>query len=138
MCSSDLVIVVDGKTIRSTGKEYTHRVLQILFITGVNKNNWDKLASRQMLPLPEGILTAQTLTSAKDDNTRLLYVALTRGKKRVMLSYHLFDLALSNREKSASLYVDFLRQFPAGPCTATEPANHSGLRNPSKIGRAHV
>ena len=93
-----------------------------VFITGVNKNNWDKLASRQMLPLPEGILTAQTLTSAKDDNTRLLYVALTRGKKRVMLSYHLFDLALSNREKSASLYVDFLRQFPPNQVKTISPA----------------
>lgn len=77
-----------------------------VFITGLSKNNWDKLKERQLIPLPSGILSEQLDSCYSDDNTRLLYVALTRARKQAFISYHQFE-KLGETERSPSLFFDF-------------------------------
>lgn len=93
-----------------------------VFITGLSKNNWDKLKDRQLIPLPSGILSEQLDSCCGDDNTRLLYVALTRAKKQAVISYHQFEQP-GETERSPSLFFDFFASGDDGVLNQTTAAN---------------
>ena len=71
------------------------------------------MKQKVFIPLPDGILSEQLDSQQSDDNTRLLYVALTRARKQVVISYHQFDHT-SESERSPSMFFDFFAQLNAG------------------------
>lgn len=93
---------------KSKGQEWS-----VVFITGLVDKRWGNSVVRELIPLPEGIL--QFSSGGKDDRNederRLLYVALTRAKKQLYLSYpQSVQSSGSSRETTPSL---FFQELPA-------------------------
>lgn len=105
-CQQDALVFTTAH--KAKGLEWDY-----VFITGLSKNNWDKLKQKVFIPLPDGILSEQLDSQQSDDNTRLLYVALTRARKQAVISYHQFDHT-SESERSPSMFFDFFVQLNAG------------------------
>lgn len=79
----------EGAVALATAHKAKGREWQYVFLVGLNKNNWHK-KDRQLLPLPEGIMTLQTIghEEKEDETKRLLFVALTRAKNKTFISWH--------------------------------------------------
>lgn len=68
---------------KAKGQEWGH-----VFVSGLTSNRWGKRSKPALLPLPDGVLaTAPTAPDKLAEERRLLYVALTRAKQQVVLSY---------------------------------------------------
>jgi len=69
---------------KSKGLEFNN-----VFIFKTVEKRWEKKFSRAQLKLPEGVMQLQKLAEHEheEDERRLFYVALTRAKKRVFISY---------------------------------------------------
>ncbi len=70
---------------KSKGREFEH-----VFIIHCVDKHWGNKSSRERIQLPVGILETETQSSAEkrnEDERRLFYVALTRAKKTVTLTY---------------------------------------------------
>ena len=68
----------------SKGKEWEH-----VFIVGAVDKKWGNNRQRDLLPLPESILSNTDISKKEknEDDRRLFYVALTRASKQVYISY---------------------------------------------------
>lgn len=66
------------------GMEWQH-----VFITGFNDRRWGNQRERSKLKLPEDILTNTDLSAKEknEDERRLFYVAMTRAKEQLYISY---------------------------------------------------
>lgn len=62
---------------------------QVVFVTGLIDGKWGNNKKRQLIPLPPELVPNAQITSAEtnDEEKRLFYVALTRAKSHVYLSY---------------------------------------------------
>lgn len=94
---------------KAKGREWEY-VFIIHCIDGV----WGNGRSREMLPLPEGVLQYTQLSKKEknDDDRRLFYVAMTRAKKQVSISFP--QTVVSDTKTSpvtASLFVHELKEI---------------------------
>lgn len=84
---------------KAKGLEFDH-----VFLIKVLSGKWDSSSSRSLIKLPPGILRYDiTASSSEEEDRRLFYVALTRAKKQVYLSYSRFND--SRREQLASRFI---------------------------------
>jgi len=88
---------------KAKGLEFEH-----VFLYKVISGKWDSSASRSLIKLPLGIvktdLTALTTDADLEEDRRLFYVALTRAKNQIYLSYSRFND--SNREQLHSIFIN--------------------------------
>ena len=84
---------------KAKGLEFEH-----VFLIKVLTGKWDSSSSRSLIKLPLGILRYDVAAAANlEEDRRLFYVALTRAKKQIYLSYSRFND--SRREQLASQFV---------------------------------
>jgi len=84
---------------KAKGLEFEH-----VFLIKVLSGKWDSSSNRSLIKLPLGILRYDLATSESlEEDRRLFYVALTRAKKQIYLSYSRFND--SRREQLASQFV---------------------------------
>ncbi|HNS65898.1 MAG TPA: PD-(D/E)XK nuclease family protein, partial [Candidatus Woesebacteria bacterium] len=76
---------------------------QIVFIPGLIDGKWGNSKKRQLLPLPQELIPNATITPEETnaEERRLFYVALTRAKTNVYLSYS-ESVVNENRSKSVN------------------------------------
>ncbi len=69
---------------KAKGQEWQH-----VFVVQCIDGKWGNRSRRELLPLPEGILEHTQITNKEqnEDERRAFYVALTRAKKSVTISY---------------------------------------------------
>lgn len=86
---------------RAKGLEF-----ECVFITGVYDGHWGNRRRYDLLPLPTKIYSLFETgfsQNENDDERRLFYVALTRAKKEVLISYPRFDF--NGRERLPSQFI---------------------------------
>lgn len=84
---------------KAKGLEFEH-----VFLIKVLSGKWDNSSGRSLIKLPLGILRYDVAAAANlEEDRRLFYVALTRAKKQIYLSYSRFND--SRREQLASQFV---------------------------------
>lgn len=66
----------------SKGLEFSY-----VFLIGVLKDKWDKKRADRGFKLPEGIVQTPSIESNLEENRRLFYVATTRAKEHLYISY---------------------------------------------------
>ena len=88
---------------KSKGLEFEH-----VFLIKVLSGHWDSSVSRSNIKLPLGIIKTDISTVSIDkdieEDRRLFYVALTRAKKQIYLSYTKFNE--SGREQLPSVFIN--------------------------------
>lgn len=69
---------------KAKGREWEY-----VFLLALRDKKWGNARKRNLLPLPQGILTHVDTTKQEDneEDRRLFYVALTRAKKQTLLSF---------------------------------------------------
>lgn len=89
---------------RAKGLEFEH-----VFIVHLRDRHWGNLQERARVGVPPGLLKHDPIQGQEnnEDERRLFYVALTRAKQQVYLSYARLDEA--GRERVSSM---FLREIP--------------------------
>lgn len=92
---------------KAKGQEWAH-----VFVTRCIDGKWGNSINRELLPLPPGILknTDISLKERNEDDRRLFYVAITRAKETITLTYP-ETLITDNRSKSvvASVFIEELK-----------------------------
>jgi len=83
---------------KAKGLEFDH-----VFVIKVLSEKWDKSSSRSLIKLPLGVLFYDVESDVLEEDRRLFYVALTRAKKQIYLSYSRFNE--SRKEQLASRFV---------------------------------
>jgi DNA helicase-2/ATP-dependent DNA helicase PcrA len=85
----------------SKGLEFDH-----VFLLGVNSQKWDSSKTRNQYKMPDNLFnhTEEEIEEAR----RLFYVALTRARKQLVISYHQHDL--KGKELEPSLFVAEIRE----------------------------
>jgi len=84
---------------KAKGLEFEH-----VFLIKVLSGKWDNSSSRSLIKLPLGILRYDVAAAANlEEDRRLFYVALTRAKKQIYISYSRFND--SRREQLASQFI---------------------------------
>jgi len=84
---------------KAKGLEFEH-----VFLIKVLSGKWDNSSSRSLIKLPLGILHYDIATSESlEEDRRLFYVALTRAKKQIYISYSRFND--SRREQLSSQFI---------------------------------
>lgn len=88
---------------KSKGLEFEH-----VFLIKVLSGHWDSSVSRSNIKLPLGIIKTDISSISLDkdieEDRRLFYVALTRAKKQIYLSYTKFNE--SGREQLPSIFIN--------------------------------
>lgn len=93
------------------GQEWRH-----VFIIKCIDGKWGNSKKREILPLPEGLLKNTDLSKKEknEDDRRLFYVALTRGKEKVYISYPKTIVQnSSSKEMLASMFIDEFSDYIA-------------------------
>lgn len=98
---------------KAKGLEFDH-----VFIIKALSEKWDKSSSRSLIRLPLGVLLYDIEADILEEDRRLFYVALTRAKKQIYLSYSRFNE--SRKEQLASRFVaeindKFLQKVTSNP-----------------------
>ncbi len=89
---------------RAKGREFKH-----VYIIHAYDGHWGNRSIRDPLPLPEGLfsmLKNKKETNIEEDEMRLLYVACTRAKDSLCISYP--KVSFSGREVLASRFLEML------------------------------
>lgn len=88
---------------KSKGLEFEH-----VFLIKVLSGKWDKKSTRNNIRLPLGVLNTEIATTSADqdleEDRRLFYVALTRAKQQIYISYS--QINQSGREQLPSIFVN--------------------------------
>lgn len=91
---------------KAKGREWEH-----VFLIHCYDTNWGNVRKYNLIPLPAGLtpFTDLTLKEKNEDERRLFYVALTRAKKSVVLTYP-ESVMQTNRSKSVvpSMFLEEL------------------------------
>lgn len=122
--SSPLISEVEGSlrlmTVhKAKGLEFEH-----VFLIKVLSGKWDSSTSRSLIKLPLGILRYDvTGSDTLEEDRRLFYVALTRARQQIYISYSRFND--SRREQLASQFIseinpDLLEKIPSDLSTEKE------------------
>lgn len=98
---------------KAKGLEFDH-----VFIIKTLSEKWDKSSSRSLIRLPLGVLLYDIEADILEEDRRLFYVALTRAKKQIYLSYSRFNE--SRKEQLVSRFVaeindKFLQKVTSNP-----------------------
>ncbi len=90
----------------SKGKQW-----QYVFILSCNDKKWGNQVHRELIPLPDGILTNTDISKREknDDDLRLFYVALTRSSKKSYLSWS--KTKENGKEINASMFITQIKDF---------------------------
>lgn len=111
ICEQDLDIksqAVSLSTVhKAKGKEWEY-----VFIVKAVDNKWGNNSSRDLIKLPASILTNSALNKKEpnEDERRLFYVALTRAKKQIFISYS--QRYLTNNYLKEVVPTMFLAEIP--------------------------
>lgn len=93
----------------SKGREYEH-----VFVAGLINSKWeDKRNNSDGFRIPPEVLQSAQNNKDKDELRRLLYVAFTRAKKGLYVSYSNLDQKDKEAEKSIFLYETFGETYEA-------------------------
>lgn len=88
---------------KAKGLEFEH-----VFIIKALSGKWDGASSRSLIKLPPGILKTEITqnigSSDLEEDRRLFYVALTRAKKQIYISYS--TLSDSGKEQLPSVFIN--------------------------------
>jgi DNA helicase-2/ATP-dependent DNA helicase PcrA len=91
----------------SKGREFDH-----VFVAGVVKNQWEgRKAPPNTIKIPDNVFESAISKKDNDELRRMMYVALTRAKKELYVSYFNIDLQEKEMEKSLFLYEIFGENF---------------------------
>lgn len=88
---------------KSKGLEFEH-----VFIMNCTDKHWGNVPSRNKIKLPPSLLRLPTHSEKNEEERRLFYVALTRAKKTITLSY-----AKQNENRRAQMPSQFLSEIDA-------------------------
>lgn len=83
---------------KAKGLEFEH-----VFIIKALSEKWDKSIDRALIKLPPGITKYTLSENPLEEERRLFYVALTRAKQQIYLTYSRFND--SQKEQSASRFI---------------------------------
>lgn len=86
---------------KAKGLEFKH-----VFITNLTDKRWGKRQSRQSIRLPRSINKRDTAIDDFDEKVRVFFVALTRAKDKVYLSYPKHDN--NGKENKPSYFISLL------------------------------
>lgn len=86
---------------KSKGLEFKH-----VFIPKLLSNKWEKPQAKSGLKLPRSINTQDYVTNEQDERIRLFFVALTRAKDNVHLSYP--QIGDNGRETKPSWFISLI------------------------------
>lgn len=126
MTAEDLNITRDAVHLstvhRAKGKEWRY-----VFLIHCLNGKWGNLSSRELLPLPAGLLRNTDLSKKEknEDERRLFYVALTRAKQHVVITYPETIISEArSKEVVGSMFLVELREAAEGSyiTTVTAPA----------------
>lgn len=94
--SADGVNLVTAHSSKGTEYEY-------VFLIGCNKNTWDdkKSSSRAEFKMPDNLSSEKYEVDELEESRRLFYVAMTRAKTHLSISYSLMDNKSKALERSA-------------------------------------
>jgi len=83
------IAIVDGAITLSTVHKAKGMEWQYVFIMHCNDKAWGNSSKRELIKLPESLLQNTDLSKKErnEDDRRLFYVAITRAKKQVLISY---------------------------------------------------
>lgn len=103
---------------KAKGREW-----QFVYMLHVIDGKWGNNRTRQLLPLPEGVLTHTSVSKLdhNQDERRLFYVALTRASSQVVVSYpETFIASEQVKEVIPSQFVVELQQSTQAPQMVTQ------------------
>lgn len=107
---------------KAKGLEFEH-----VFLIRVLSGKWDGASSRNLVKLPLGIVKYDITQMATDkdleEDRRLFYVALTRAKKQIYLSYSQYNDSAKEQLPSAFIHeIDpkFIQKTVTSPQTETQ------------------
>ncbi len=114
---------------KAKGQEWRY-----VFVVGLVDGVWGNTRSRDMIPLPDGILknTDFSKKERNEDDRRLLYVAITRAKEQLFLSYPQ-EVQVENRTKEM-VASQFLHEIQSH----LQPADTSIVRTVTETAEAAV
>lgn len=81
----------------SKGLEFNH-----VFMIGCNRKAWDEAGRSRTFQLPDTLFSVN-IQDEDEDSRRLFYVAMTRARKQLHISYCKFDL--QQKEQEASRFI---------------------------------
>lgn len=86
----------------SKGREFDY-----VFLAGLTKEKWEKRKSPSSIKFPPTVFESAVSGKDHDELRRMIYVALTRAKKQLHVSYFNLDAKGKENEKSQFLYEIF-------------------------------
>lgn len=92
---------------KAKGREFSH-----VFIIKCSDGNFGNSRRRERLPLPMGVIATEVSHDIQEENEeerRIFYVALTRAKEGIYLSYARFDER--GRERVPAMFLQELDEF---------------------------
>jgi DNA helicase-2/ATP-dependent DNA helicase PcrA len=109
----------------STVHKAKGREWQYVFLIHCIDGKWGNGRNLNMLPLPSGILAHREIARAdqQEDDRRLFYVALTRAKKQVTISYA--ETTVTNNVTKSALGSMFLSEISAKNTVLIQEENTS-------------
>lgn len=119
MMEHQLAVPVDLSVVKEEGVTFstTHKAKgqewDYVFLIQCNDGKWGNARGGRSLPLPSGVLhfDVQAPENLLDDDRRLFYVALTRAKKQICISYP--ETVLNGQTTKQVLGSLFLEEVPA-------------------------
>ncbi len=88
----------------SKGLEFDH-----VFVVGLNACNWEKKkAPNKGFKLPDTLFSSPSQTKNNEELRRLFYVALTRARKELFISYASFSN--EGKETECSMFIDEIQE----------------------------
>lgn len=101
----------EGRVTLSTAHKAKGQEWATVYILHATERKWGSKKSREILPLPAGILEFDNDSDAGEDSRRLFYVAITRAKERVIISYPLHWIEDGRvKEEIKAVYLTELEQ----------------------------
>ncbi len=115
--------VIDNRVTLATVHKAKGREWDYVFLYQVMDKKWGNKSNKEIIPLPDKILsfTSGDLKEKNDDERRLFYVALTRAKKQLMISYPKSLIEVGNNQSKAKISSLFLHEL----------TNFEELKNPT-------
>ncbi|MCB9813005.1 MAG: ATP-dependent helicase [Pseudomonadales bacterium] len=111
---TEMLNIARGRIKLSTVHKAKGQEWQYVFILNCVDKKWGNKQKRDMIPLPTHILTNTDISKKEknEDDRRLFYVAITRAKKQVFISYPQTKISGGkNRELIMSMFIKEIADF---------------------------